>query len=90
MLILILVTLLRVYEMLIIMRILLSWVPVADESNKIIVWLLRLTDPVLQPARDLYLRIMDRFNLNIPIDFSPILVFLIIGFLERTLMTLSF
>lgn len=86
----VLITLLRVYEMFIVMRILLSWVPVMDYDNKIIHWLVRVTDPVLIPARELYLRLLDRFNIQIPIDFSPILIFLIIGFLERTLVALSF
>ncbi|MFH0920462.1 MAG: YggT family protein [Fibrobacterota bacterium] len=90
MLIQILVALLRVYEMLIFMRIILSWVPGIDSDSKIVVWLIRVTDPVLQPARDLYMRVLERFNVNMPIDLSPILIFLVIGFLQRMLMTLSF
>jgi uncharacterized protein YggT (Ycf19 family) len=85
----VLIILLKVYEMFILVRIMLSWVPIMDYDHKIIVWLVRVTDPVLLPAREVYMRILDRFNLNIPIDLSPILVFLVIGVLERSLMTLA-
>jgi len=83
----IIISLLRVYEMVIFMRIILSWVPM-DHDHAAIRLLVRVTDPVLAPARELYMRIMDRFNIQLPMDFSPILVFLLIGFLERTLATL--
>lgn len=76
--------LLRIYEMMIFMRIILSWVPM-DTNNVVIEWLIKITDPVLLPARELYMRIMDRLNVQMPIDLSPILVFVLIGFLERTL-----
>ena len=85
--VMILVTLLRIYEMLIFMRILLSWVPMAPD-HPIIEWLIRLTDPVLLPAREVYMRIMDKLNVQIPMDLSPIVVFLIIGLIERTLISL--
>jgi YggT family protein len=83
----IIISLLRVYEMVIFMRIILSWVPM-DHDHAVIQLLVRVTDPVLGPARELYMHIMDRFNIQLPMDFSPILVFVLIGFLERTLATL--
>ncbi|OGJ94153.1 MAG: hypothetical protein A2350_04595 [Candidatus Raymondbacteria bacterium RifOxyB12_full_50_8] len=85
--IMVLVTLLRIYEMLIFMRIILSWVPMAPD-HVIVDWLVRLTDPVLLPVRELYVRLMDRLNVQLPIDLSPLMVFLLIGFLERTLISL--
>jgi YggT family protein len=85
--ILVLVTALRIYEMLIFIRILLSWVPMIPD-HKVIDWLIKVTDPVLLPAREIYMRIMDKFNVSLPIDLSPILVFLLIGFMERTLVSL--
>jgi len=84
-----LLTAVRVYEMLLLMRILLSWVPM-QSSNRYIDLLIRVTDPVLLPAREIYMRILDRLNINVPIDLSPILVFLLINFLERKLLSLSF
>ncbi len=85
----ILLSLLRVYEMVFIARILLSWVSI-DHDHFVVIWLVRLTDPVLLPARELYFRIMDRLNFQLPIDLSPILIFLLIGFLERTLASLLY
>ena len=82
-----LISLLRVYEMLIFMRIILSWVPM-DHDNKVVELLIKVTDPALLPVRELYMRIMDRLNIQLPVDLSPILVFLIIGFLERVLASL--
>jgi YggT family protein len=85
----ILLQLLRVYEMVLMARILLSWVSV-DHDHPIVIWLYRLTDPVLGPARELLFRILDKFGVQLPIDLSPILVFILIGFMERTLASLLF
>ena len=85
----ILLTLLRVYEMVLMARILLSWISV-DHDHPVVVWLLRLTDPVLGPAREILFRIMDKLGVQLPIDLSPILVFVLIGFMERTLASLLF
>jgi YggT family protein len=82
-----LISILRIYEMILFMRILLSWVPV-DPNSRPIELLVRVTDPVLAPARELYMRLMDRLNVQLPIDLSPILIFILIGFLERTLASL--
>ncbi|MBL8029271.1 MAG: YggT family protein, partial [Fibrobacteres bacterium] len=85
----ILLTLLRIYEMVIFARILMSWVAL-DPDNPIVYWIIRLTDPVLAPAREIYFRLMEKIGLNLPLDFSPILIFLLIGFMERTLASLIF
>jgi YggT family protein len=85
----ILVALLRVYEMLLLIRILLSWIPV-DPSHQYIELLIRVTDPVLGPARELWMRLMDRLNFQIPIDLSPIFIFLALQFLERTLLSFAY
>jgi YggT family protein len=83
----ILVLFLRLYEMLIFMRIILSWVPI-DRDNVLIDYLLKITDPVLMPVREIYMRLMDRLNIHLPIDLSPIIVFILIGFLERSLVSI--
>lgn len=85
----IIVTLLRVYEMLLMIRILLSWIPV-DQSHKYIELLIRVTDPILMPARELWMRLIERLNIQIPIDLSPVFVFLLLQFLERTLISYSY
>jgi YggT family protein len=66
---------LTVYMWIIIARALISWVN-PDPRNKIVIFLYHITEPVLGPIR----RIIPRHNL--PIDFSPLLVLLVIIFLQ--------
>lgn len=66
---------LTVYMWIIIARALISWVN-PDPYNKIVVFLYRVTEPVLRPIR----KIIPRHNL--PIDFAPLVVLLIIFFLQ--------
>ncbi len=69
---------LTVYMWIIIARALISWVN-PDPYNKIVIFLYRVTEPVLRPIR----RIIPRHNL--PIDFAPLVVLLIIIFLQSFL-----
>jgi YggT family protein len=62
----------------IIARALISWVN-PDPYNKIVIFLYRVTEPVLRPIR----RIIPRHSL--PIDFAPLVVLLIIIFLQSFL-----
>lgn len=66
---------LTAYMWIIIARALISWVN-PDPYNKIVLFLYRVTEPVLQPIR----RIIPRHEL--PIDFAPLLVLLAIMFLQ--------
>jgi len=66
---------LTVYLWIIIARALVSWVN-PDPYNKIVVFLYRVTELVLGPIR----RMLPRHSL--PIDFSPLIVLLIIIFLQ--------
>lgn len=66
---------LTVYMWIIVARALISWVN-PDPYNKIVIFLYRVTEPVLRPIR----RIIPRHNL--PIDFAPLIVLLIILFLQ--------
>ena len=66
---------LTVYMWIIVARALISWVN-PDPGNKIVIFLYRVTEPVLNPIR----RIIPRHNL--PIDFAPLVVLLIIIFLQ--------
>jgi YggT family protein len=85
----IVLSLLRLYEIILLIRILLSWVSV-DYDHPVVVLLIRITDPVLAPARELYFRLMDKFGIQLPIDLSPIMIFIMIGFIERALASLLF
>lgn len=66
---------LTIYMWIIVARALISWVN-PDPYNKIVVFLYRITEPVLRPIR----KIIPRNNL--PIDFAPLIVLLIIIFLQ--------
>jgi len=66
---------LTVYMWIIIFRALISWVN-PDPYNQIVIFLYRVTEPVLEPIR----RRIPRHSL--PIDFSPLIVLLIIIFLQ--------
>ncbi len=63
---------------LILIRALISWVN-PDPFNPIVQFLTRITEPVLEPVR--------RLLPALPIDISPIIVFFIIIFLQRFLVT---
>ena len=66
---------LTVYMWIIVARAVISWVN-PDPYNKIVIFLYRVTEPVLRPIR----KIIPRHNL--PIDFAPLAVLLIIIFLQ--------
>jgi len=66
---------LTVYMWIIVARALISWVN-PDPYNKIVIFLYRVTEPVLQPVR----RMIPRHNL--PVDFAPLVVLLVIIFLQ--------
>jgi YggT family protein len=62
---------------LVLIRALISWVN-PDPFNPIVMFLRRTTDPILDPVR----RLLPQ---NLPIDISPIIVFLVIIFLKEFL-----
>ncbi len=69
----ILFALLGIYSLLIIFRIILSWI--VDYSNKALRFLSRLTDPVLEPFR----RLIPPLGM---FDISPIIVLILLNFLQ--------
>lgn len=72
------------FELLIFARCILSFLPF---YNKFTEWVYMATEPVLSPCR----KLIDRFfNLNIPVDFSPILTLLLMQVIYRVLITLLF
>lgn len=73
--------LLRIIDSLILVRVLLSFFPTL-QSSKISYFIYQMTEPILAPCR----AILDKLGLGMGmIDFSPILAFLILGFLQNLL-----
>ena len=66
-----------VVYILITIRIFLSWIPMNNNFTDLIY---NLTDPILKPFKD----ILDKY-LNLPIDFSPLLLILTLEVLEKIL-----
>ena len=75
----ILFALINVYELILIARALISWFPIAPD-NPIVSFLYTVTEPVLEPVRKLLFKIPALQN--IPIDFSIIVVFMLLSVLR--------
>ncbi len=67
--------LIGLYEIVLLIRIVLSWVP-HNPYNQAIRFLYKITDPVLNPVR----KLIPPFK---GIDFSPIIVFFALGILKQ-------
>ncbi|OQB14005.1 MAG: YGGT family protein [Firmicutes bacterium ADurb.Bin193] len=78
-----LVKFLDVVELLILIRVILSWIPLGN--NRFIDIINNLTEPVLSPIRMLIEKSMG--GRQIMIDFSPIVAFLLINLLQRIIIT---
>jgi len=72
----------RIVEILILLRIIISWIPFRRE-NRFIIFIYTVTEPILSPIRNLIAR--SAFGKNLMFDFSPILAYLLLGFLEYVL-----
>ncbi len=79
---LILYYILTIYSYIMLVRVLLSWFPNIDRYNPIVKFLYDVTEPVLQPIRNALRNVTPG---GLPIDFSPLIVFLIISVLIRFL-----
>jgi YggT family protein len=64
-------------------RILISWVP-HNPDHQLVSWLYNVTDPLLQPFRDIIPTA--RFG----IDLSPIFAFLVLGMLQKLIYSILF
>ncbi len=71
---------LMLYEVAIIVRALASWFS-PHPNNPLYRFLINITDPIMRPVREALFRIMP----NMGIDFSPLVVILIIQFLRGLL-----
>lgn len=72
----------RVLNLLILARILLSWVPV-DRSNPIVSFIYEVTEPILGPIR----RVLPSVG---GLDLSPIIALVLVQVLQRVLLTLLY
>lgn len=73
-----LVYLLKIIEFLIFVRVIISWFPI-DRYNPIIQFLYQITEPLLAPVRNLIQR--SSVGGGMMIDFSPLIVILLIEYL---------
>ena len=74
-----------VYEVLIIARVILTWLPQAPRSGAV-VWIEKATEPVLGPCRDMIaslFRFLGSDARNMPLDFSPILALTLVDLVRR-------
>lgn len=70
------------YTFVLLARILMSWIPNLDPYNPIVQFLYQITEPVLEPAR----RLIPPLGM---IDISPIVVFIVLGFLQQVLVDIA-
>ncbi len=69
-------------ELIILIRIVISWLPV-NRDNRFVELLFKVTEPVLAPFRNLVSRIAKQ---TLPIDFSPIIVLLLLAILRHIIL----
>ena len=75
-------SLVEAVKLLVIVRALGSWIPSGSGTwGKIYGYIYALTEPVLAPVRKLLMKIP--FFASIPVDFSPIAMFFILGLLQN-------
>lgn len=69
-----------VFWWLLIARFLLSWLPNLNYGHPAVVWLHRITDPVVRPFQGILVLGM--------VDFSPVIVFFLLRLVQRVVNTL--
>ncbi len=69
---------LRVFQFILLARVLISWFPDIDRNNPLVKFLYDITEPVLQPVREL----LPQTGM---MDFSPLVVFLGISVLSQVI-----
>jgi YggT family protein len=72
--------LLQFLQYAILARVIISWLPISKD-NQIIKIIYQITEPVLAPVRGLIQK--SALGKNMMVDFSPILVFLLIGLIQN-------
>jgi len=79
--ILILISVLNIYKLILLARILLTWLPNINWYNQPFKFMRDITDPVMEPFRRLIPSVGG-------IDFSPLLLFFVLDLLQRGLVTM--
>jgi len=79
---LLLARLIDIYTFVLLIRILMSWIPNLDRSNQIVMMLMQVTDPILEPAR----RLIPSIGM---IDISPIVVFIALSVIRDMLVRMG-
>jgi YggT family protein len=69
------------YELLILARVVLSWLPTIDYTHPVVNLLYRITEPFLRPFR----RLMPR---GLMLDFSPMIALIVLEFLKQLVISL--
>lgn len=72
-------------ELVILVRVFLSWLPV-PKDHRLVNLLYQVTEPILAPIRSLIER--SSFGRNMMFDFSPIVAFLLIGLIRNIVLSL--
>ncbi len=72
----VLLWILQIFQLILLARVLLSWFPNIDRNNQIIQIIFDITEPVLRPVRQM----LPQTGM---MDFSPLIVFLILTVLMR-------
>lgn len=75
-------TLFRLYEIVVVIRVLFSWINV-DEDHPAVRLIYRITEPLLGPIRQLIPNVMG-------IDFSPFLLLLALSILQQAVLRIIF
>ncbi|MBE6915145.1 MAG: YggT family protein [Ruminococcaceae bacterium] len=78
-------TVIRMYEILLIVRAILSWLPLGI-SNPIVNFVYSLTEPVLAPVRNFLFRF--QFFQSLPIDLSLLVVYILLDVVRSVLFML--
>jgi YggT family protein len=77
----------RFIEIVIIIRIVISWLPF-PRDNKLVIILYQITEPILAPIRALIQR--SAIGRNMMLDFSPIIAFMLIGLIRYIIIGILF
>ena len=76
----------EIVQLLVLIRVILSWVPNVDMYSKPVKLIYNLTDPIMEPVREFTARYI---NLG-PIDISPIIVLFLLSFVRNVILRLLF
>ncbi|MHA1739063.1 MAG: YggT family protein [Candidatus Heimdallarchaeota archaeon] len=74
----------QIYIIIIIIRAVLSWFQISPSSDffKVYLFIIQITEPVMRPVRDFMHRIFPAS----PVDFSPIIIIVVLNMLKNILM----